>query len=1182
MSGAPNSYLFESVHDLLVRQAQRHGDAVAIETVATTALSYAGLLARVTSIMQALHSRGIRRGARVAIVLPNGMDLAVSMLSVSSMATAVPLNPTYRRDEYRAYFDEIRVSHLLTLEQFSSEARAVAEERKIPIIELTVNGSISPAADAGAGGARQSPEIELAGAQDIALILLTSGSTGRSKKVPLTHRNICVSVADICRTLELTPADRCLCMWEQFHVGGLVDLLLVPLAGGGSVICAGSFSAPLFYEMLGRKRPTWFQGVPTTLHELAAYARNNKGDPKAAPLRFIRSVASSLSPQLMQEIEDLFGVPVVQTFGMTEAGPLITTNSLPPGKRLPGSVGISCGPRIRIVSPEGIDQPAGSIGEIAIQGDNVISGYEDAPEANARSFRNGWFYTGDTGYLDAEGFLFLTGRLKEMINRGGEKITPQEIDDVLLKHPEIAQAASFSIKHRTLGEDVAAAVVLRSPNAVSESDIRGFVMRHLADFKVPKMVLFLDQMPRDPIGKISRMSLAVLAEAQRGTSFAGADETIGDSTAQTPPARAASANKMTGLLLPIWQTVLEKPDLGLDDDFFLSGGESLAAVTLFTQMEQAIGPMPPLSSLLLHPTVRRMAARLDQMRSSLDAEPIVSIRTTGSRAPLILCHAANSNVLFARQLLPYLDEQQPFFAIRGRGLEEGETPHTKMEDMAADYIRELKRVRPTGPYIIAGYCAGGYTAYEMARQLREAGEDVQGIILIDPDIHPNTAPWLHWKNPNAQHVLYWRKVLRIWWAAKRYLQIQRRRMSGSHVRRIPFETGLNQSRQIAVFKGFAEALSKYRPQPIDRDIQMLCCAGIRTHLGKQRYGWATLAPRVEFLEVGREHEDVFHDALPTLATALNMVLHRLAAERVTVRTGPEHVLDKMRHSPGPLEHLASRQIATQLVTPAIVPLRATGRRPPFIMCHAAHSNVLFLRRLLPVLDDEQPLLAIRGRGLEEGEVAHREIVSMAADYIKEIKRIRPTGPYILGGACAGGYTAYEIARQLTEAGDKVLGVVLMDPDVHPNTAPWLHWDNPNSVFVRAWSVVLRYWWGARRRLVFLRRRLQKKPRNRSEPFETGIYRQRQAAIRAGLIDALKVYRPRPYDGDVYMLCCARSKAYLKNMKHGWETLARHVEYFVAGEEHEDLFHEALPSLAVALNKALNIMLKEAPVDKAAE
>jgi oxalate---CoA ligase len=893
-----NSYLHETIFDLLASQAERRPDAVAIEISGATSLTYGELFLRTKELIQALNSCGVARGSRGAIVLPNGAELAASMLAVSSIATSVPLNPAYRRDEFRAYFDEIRVSHLLTLRNFPSEARTVANERKLPVIELSNDGSMTIATDGGQARTdlqhmAAQRETELARPEDIALILLTSGSTGRSKKVPLTHRNICVSVADICRTLALTPADRCLCMWEQFHIGGLVDLLLVPLASGGAVICAGGFNAALFYDLLGKKRPTWFQGVPTTLHDLSVHARKNDVDPRAAPFRFIRSVASSLSPQLMQEIEDLFGVPVIQTFGMTEAGPLITSNSLPPGKRRPGSVGVSCGPRIRIVSPDGNGLPSGSIGEIVIQGENVISGYEDAPDANAKSFHNGWFHSGDTGYIDDDGFVFLTGRLKEMINRGGEKITPQEIDDVLLTHPEIAQAASFSIKHRTLGEDVAAAVVLRSPKSVSESDIRGFVMRHLADFKVPKMVIFLDQMPRDPIGKISRMSLAVLAEAQRGADPArDSDDELEEPVAKILPGTrpalpAGAATDTRRRLLPIWREVLETPDLGLDDDFFLAGGESLAAVTLFTQMEQALGPMPPMSSLLEFPTVRRMAARLDQLRTSSGSQPVMPIRATGHRPPLILCHAANSNVLFARQLLPFLDEEQPFFAIRARGLEEGETPHNRIEAMAADYVEDIKRVRPTGPYIIAGNCAGGYTAYEMARQLRSAGDEVAGIVLIDPDIHPNTAPWFHWDNPNATHIHAWRVVVRGWWAAKRRYAILRRRFAGKPNRREPFETGMNRVRQSAIRTGFIDALKAYRPRPYDGDIHMFCCARSRAYLSNPKHGWQTLARHVEFIEVGQEHEDLFHEALPVLATALNKVLTCLASGPVTAKNAAE-------------------------------------------------------------------------------------------------------------------------------------------------------------------------------------------------------------------------------------------------------------------------------------------------------
>ncbi len=512
-----DSYRHETIYDLLATQAERCPGGIAIETAGNVSLSYAELLRRTTVLMQALRARGVARASRVAIVLPNGADLAVSMLAVSTLATSVPLNPVYRRDEYTAYFGEIRVTHLLTMRNFQSEARAAAQAGDLPIIELADDGSMG-IADDGQAPARPGPPADVAmpRADDVALILLTSGSTGRSKKAPLTHRNICVSVAAICRSLELTPADRCLCMWEQFHVGGLVDLLLVPLGSAGTVICAGGFNPALFYELLASKRPTWFQGVPATLYELSAFAQRYEVDPRAAPLRFVRSVAASLSPQLMQEIEELFGVPVIQTFGMTEAGPLIATTLLPPHKRPPGSVGRSCGPLIRIVSPEGTDLPAGQAGEIAIQGDNVIAAYEDAPEANARSFRNGWFHTGDNGYLDAEGFLFLTGRLKEMINRGGEKITLQEIDDVLLAHPGVAQAASFAIRHRTLGEDVGVAVVLRAGHTVSEGDIRSFVLQRLAAFKVPRLVMFLDKMPRSPIGKINRMSLAALAESGRG------------------------------------------------------------------------------------------------------------------------------------------------------------------------------------------------------------------------------------------------------------------------------------------------------------------------------------------------------------------------------------------------------------------------------------------------------------------------------------------------------------------------------------------------------------------------------------------------------------------------------------------------------------------------------------------
>ncbi|HSM40898.1 MAG TPA: non-ribosomal peptide synthetase, partial [Afifellaceae bacterium] len=595
----PATKVYDDIFRIVDEQARLRPDALAIEDKADAAITYAKLLSKVCGLVKAFRACGIARTSRVAIVLPNGAELAVALLGVTSTAASVPFNPAYRREEYESYFSEIGVDYLLTRRNFETEARTVARERNIPVIELSDDSAMQLEIDGMPldsdpqdmpSGWRE----DLTGADDVALILLTSGSTGRSKKVPLTHRNICVSVADICRTLELTPDDKCLCMWEQFHVGGLVDLLLVPLASGGSVVCAGGFDAPLYYDLLERKQPTWFQGVPTTLYELSRLAKRSSVDPHAAPLRFIRSVASSLSPQLMQEIEDLFDVPVVQTFGMTEAGPLITTNRLPPGRRKPGSVGYSCGPDIRIVSPDGRDLPVGEIGEIVIRGPNVISGYEDAPEANAHSFRDGWFRTGDTGYLDEDDFLYLTGRLKEMINRGGEKITPQEIDDVLLTHPAIAQAASFSVQHRTLGEDVAAAIVLRTPDAIDENEIRAFVGSKLADFKVPQKVMILQAMPRDPIGKINRLSLSTLADAE----------------VRAKPAEAASGEteKRIG---QIWAEELGLDDVGAGDNFFALGGDSLSGVRVVLTLEEAFDVQLPANMLVNHATVRQMAALID-------------------------------------------------------------------------------------------------------------------------------------------------------------------------------------------------------------------------------------------------------------------------------------------------------------------------------------------------------------------------------------------------------------------------------------------------------------------------------------------------------------------------------------------------------------------------------------------
>jgi acyl-CoA synthetase (AMP-forming)/AMP-acid ligase II len=356
-------------------------------------------------------------------------------------------------------------------------------------------------------------------------------------------------------------------MWEQFHIGGLVDLLMVPLASGGRVICTPGFDAGLFFDLVERKSPTWYQGVPATVHELMAHARKHALSSAKSRLRFVRVTASALSPKLMEELEAYFKVPVITTFGMTEAAPLITTNLLPPHARKPGSTGPSCGPEIAITDEDGKFLPIKEVGEVVVRGGNIMSGYEDAPEANARSFRDGWFRTGDTGYLDEEGYLFLKGRIKESINRGGEKITPQEIDDVLLTHPKIAEAISFHIPHRILGEDVAAAVVLHRPGSLTESDVREYVAARMVEFKVPRKVLFVEGFVRNASGKVNRSNLAEILGLQTSAHF------------EEP------ATPMEKTLAEIWRRELGVQKVGTNDNFSDLGGDSLSGVRLILEIE---------------------------------------------------------------------------------------------------------------------------------------------------------------------------------------------------------------------------------------------------------------------------------------------------------------------------------------------------------------------------------------------------------------------------------------------------------------------------------------------------------------------------------------------------------------------------------------------------------------------
>ncbi len=485
------------------------GDAPALRAPGRDAMTFDGLRALSGETMAALNAAGIGRNERIAIVLPNGPEMASAFVAIASCATAAPLNPAYKAEEFEFYISDLKAKAVVVLAGDDTPVVTAAANLNVPLIPLTPrpNGPaggffLNPA------GASSPADGGMAEPDDTGLILHTSGTTSRPKIVPLSQRNLAASARNISGWLELEAGDSCLNVMPLFHIHGLIAAVLSSLYAGASVACTPGFNALQFFSWFDEIKPTWYTAVPTMHQAILSRAARNREILERNPLRFIRSSSSSLPGPVMTELEEVFGAPVIESYGMTEAAHQMASNPLPPRERRPGCVGIAAGPEVAIMAPDGELLAPGEIGEIVIRGDNVTEGYENNDKANAEAFTAGWFRTGDQGQMDEAGYLTLTGRLKEIINRGGEKISPREVDDILMTHPAIAQAVVFAMPHAKLGEDVAAAVVLREGAEASEREIRDFAAERLAAFKVPRKVLLLDEIPKGATGKMQRIGLA--------------------------------------------------------------------------------------------------------------------------------------------------------------------------------------------------------------------------------------------------------------------------------------------------------------------------------------------------------------------------------------------------------------------------------------------------------------------------------------------------------------------------------------------------------------------------------------------------------------------------------------------------------------------------------------------------
>jgi acyl-CoA synthetase (AMP-forming)/AMP-acid ligase II/acyl carrier protein len=590
--------------------AARPPETIAVAAPGRHPLTFGALKAQIDSVRTALRSMGIGRGDCVAIAMPTGAERLVVQLAAMDSCAAAPLNPSLLPGEFSRQLTQLRAKAVIVMPGTEAGARVAAAMPGLACLRAhpvpgaaagTVRLTVAPVAGA-PGEARDTRQ------EDVVLMMQTSGTTADPKLVPLTLANIHAGAANVCATLALGPGDRLLSILQLHHIAG-IGYSLAALIAGGSVFIAPGFDGETFFSSAGEADPTWFWAAPAMLHEMVRQADGKPGVLAAPRLRFIRVGSAPLPVELMLQAERLFGVPVLESYGMTEAAPQITSAPLPPAVRKPGSVGLPVGTEIGIVAEDGGFVPHGTKGEIVIRGASVMSGYRDARESDGTPFLRGWFRTGDLGYVDQDGYLFITGRLKEIINRGGEKISPLEIDRVLLSHPGVERAVTFPVPHPTLGEEIAAAVILRPGATADEQELQKFAISRLSVGKVPRYIYLVTGIPSDERGKVRRLDLAEqLGLARGGIVPAGGPE----------PEKETPRTPVEQELIVMWQDVLRLDEgrVGTEAHFLDLGGDSVSAAQIISRVRRTFNvDLSPLA-FFEAPTIAGLAHIIEAKRGA--------------------------------------------------------------------------------------------------------------------------------------------------------------------------------------------------------------------------------------------------------------------------------------------------------------------------------------------------------------------------------------------------------------------------------------------------------------------------------------------------------------------------------------------------------------------------------------
>ena len=811
-------------------------------------LTYGQLTNVINSCQSMLRTCGLGPSDRIVIYLEDRPAAVLATICVACAATAVPLDPRVSGSELRGLIKRLGASAFVL--SAHSPMRGFVEGLDLVVFE---------AADAAPARFDLNPVViplprpvdeARARQEDFAFVMQSSGTTGRAKLIPFTQGNMVAAARRLQTWFQLTKLDRCLNIAAPYYSHGLTTNIFTPLITGGSIAIPHT-NEILAQEWLEELAPTWYSAAPGLHRAVLECAKSRSGPILNHRLRLLSTGGAPIDLDLAQELEAFFGVPVLDHYGMSEAAQLAASPPCP-GIRKHGTCGHPFPNTLVVVDADGKPVPPNEVGSIFVRGPTLTPGYIDDPKLNEAHFSGGWFRTNDLGSLDSEGYLTLHGRVDDIINRGGEKVSPTEIERALTNHPAVSEAGVFAVPHPRLGQDVHAAVVLRSGYQLDGSELRRYLFRKLAPFKVPRHLGVVSALPKGQTGKLLRQNMQELVEAIDRSFIAAAIDTDLDPMS------------LEYELLARWRHLLKMPCLTIDDDFFESGGDSLLALEMLIEIDSVMDPNRSSQILLESPSIRQFAPRLLKHMVAA-SNPLIRMNAEHGNPPIIFFHGDfMAGGLYVHRLAGLLGSHQPLFVVAPHGLP-GEEILGSIEEMACDRARLIMSECPQRRVFIGGHCNGALVAYEVARILKEEGYDVMGVFMVDPPtvnaraiprkllrlvdiVWPRRLPWFF-------ELLVGLEVL----SKKRWVDVLKWSLKSKPRRPKPLS-----------WHAYTKVMARYQPTPMDLPVHFYSA-------DFDGRGWLDMTTKLEIINVAGGHAGCVTICAPELVAHIKRTVFEFSA-----------------------------------------------------------------------------------------------------------------------------------------------------------------------------------------------------------------------------------------------------------------------------------------------------------------